>query len=447
MLTYGFTVKKQMENILSKSEISKISVTKWWEPFVSVFLLIGAFSLLYKTDISNTFLVVAIMLALSVFMIVCELAKRGIPRKGNTPIKEVFYNSFIKYLGVVFGMFLILFMYWMIPEYQILKYLNPINEAKFFIFTLVLVCAGPMIFLSEYFLGHKNDGTYNMGLFVTLQTEKVDWKSFRDGILEWLIRLIFLTLNFTSAVKLMGTYRSNPAYFLDHSFLNAVFVLESLIFFIILIVILPGYLFSWRLIGTDTKKIDSTWFAWIVLLICYQPFVGPVFQTTFKYVPEVALVTNGSILSYYFSGIPILLYVIGFAIILFALIHLWAEAIIGIRSSNISNKGIITNGPFLFTKHPVYLSKIFGWFLISLPFFNALTALESFRLGLAFLVICAIYVGRSVSEERLLATDPTYVKYALYMDKYATFAFIGKIFPFMSFAWRYNYWQKNNMLK
>jgi protein-S-isoprenylcysteine O-methyltransferase Ste14 len=429
-----------------KNEISKISVAKWWEPLASVLILVAVFFTLYKTNISNTFLVVVIMLVLSLFMVACELLKREVPERREIPLKEVLKNTSVKYLGVVFGMFLILFMYWFIPEYQILKYLNPINEAKEFIFILVLICAFPMIFLSEYVLGHKNDGTYNMGLFVTLQIEKIKWRVFRDGILEWLIRLIFLTLNFTSAVKYMEMYRGYPTFFTNLDFLNATLALESIIFFIILIVILPGYLFSWRLIGTDTKKIDSTWFAWTLLLVCYQPFVGPVFQTTFKYVPEVSLGLGDSVIAYYFSGIPIMLYLIGTGIILAALVHLWGEAIIGIRSSNISNKGIITNGPFTFTKHPVYLSKVVGWFLISLPFFNSSSPLESFRLGLAFLVICAIYAGRSLSEEKLLATDPDYVKYALHMDKHATFAFVGRIFPFMSFAWRLNYWRIHNKL-
>ena len=120
------------------------------------------------------------------------------------------------------------------------------------------------------------------------------------------------------------------------------------------------------------------------------------------------------------------------------------EAIVGIRSSNLANRGIVTNGPFAYTKHSVYVSKFIVWFLIALPFFNGATVLESLQLGLAFLAVMGIYLNRTLSEERILAADADYRKYAYYMDKHSLFAWVGKIFPVMTFEWRYNYWKKQN---
>lgn len=435
-----------------QNEIPKKSVAKWYDPFISVALLIATFFWLYKTNISDTYLVIYITLVLAVWMTTRELlTSHNLVSTSPRNFKEVLIKSFVKYLGVVFGMILILFMYWLIPEYQLVKYLEPINEAKFFVIMLVLILAFPMIFLSEYLLGHKDDGTYNMGLFATLQLEKINWKIFRDGILEWLIRLIFLTLNFTSAVKYIGDYRLDPLFVTKLNFTNFVISIEPIIFLIILIVILPGYLFSWRIINNDTKKIDSSWFAWSFLLICYQPFIGTIFNTTFKYTSELPATVGAPVWVYLttstFTSLYILQLILGTLILISFLMHLWGEAILGIRSSNISNKGIITNGPFRITKHPVYLFKIFAWFLISLPFFNALTALESLRLGLAFLFICAIYIGRCISEERLLASDKNYVEYALWMDNNSYFKFVGKLFPVMTFKWRYNYWKNAGQIK
>lgn len=129
-----------------------------------------------------------------------------------------------------------------------------------------------------------------------------------------------------------------------------------------------------------------------------------------------------------------------------ALVHLWAEALLGIRSANLSSRGVITTGPFHLTKHPVYVSKCIQWGFIYLPVLNAFGVLGALQSGLLFLVVCAIFAGRALAEEKLLAEDENYVKYALFMDEKSIFAFVGRTFPFMSFNWRYEYWKKNGYL-
>jgi protein-S-isoprenylcysteine O-methyltransferase Ste14 len=123
------------------------------------------------------------------------------------------------------------------------------------------------------------------------------------------------------------------------------------------------------------------------------------------------------------------------------------EAIVGIRAANISMRGIITTGPFAFTRHPIYVSKCFQWALLYFPVLNAVGVVNPIQSGILFLLVCAIYVGRALGEERLLSTDANYVKYALYMDNHSMFAWVGRRFPIMSYKWRYDYWTKNNMLQ
>jgi protein-S-isoprenylcysteine O-methyltransferase Ste14 len=40
----------------------------------------------------------------------------------------------------------------------------------------------------------------------------------------------------------------------------------------------------------------------------------------------------------------------------------------GIRFSNLTHRGIITNGPYRYTRHPAYISKNLSWWLIAIPF-------------------------------------------------------------------------------
>lgn len=433
-------------------KIQNLSVAKWYDPFISVGIVLGSFFYLRFSSLSNTEIILVIVFFTTVYMFLIESLRSSWLKKGfeynadKRTVKEIFKTSLIKYVGVLFGITLMFFMYWLIPEYQNLKYLNPINEARYMFLILFLPVSFLLIFITEYILGNKEDGTYQMGKFVLLKLDSIDWVKFKDGLFEWLIRLVFLTLNFTSCVSLVNNFREPSDLLFNRGFGWAVITIESFILLVIMLTILPGYLFSSRLINTHVKKIDTTWFAWTVTLICYQPFIQPIFGNILKYGPPTSVHNGLAVWISVTQSIPPIFYFVGGSIVFFALIHLWAEAILGIRSSNLTNRGIITNGPFSFTKHPVYVSKCFGWAFISLPFLNHLTFLDSFRLGLLFLGVCMIYVGRSLAEERVLATDELYVKYALLMDEKGMFAFVGRLVPCMSFAWRLKYWEKKGYI-
>ena len=99
----------------------------------------------------------------------------------------------------------------------------------------------------------------------------------------------------------------------------------------------------------------------------------------------------------------------------------------GIRFSNLTHRGIITSGPYRWTKHPAYISKNISWWLISIPFLppdgSVLTALKlSVMLGLVNL----IYYLRAVTEERHLMQDPVYREYSEYIRQHGLFSFLRK---------------------
>lgn len=103
----------------------------------------------------------------------------------------------------------------------------------------------------------------------------------------------------------------------------------------------------------------------------------------------------------------------------------WTAASFGIRFSNLTNRGIITSGPYRFTKHPAYVSKNISWWLISIPFLSAdgsaFTALQ-LCLGLAGInLICLL---RAKTEERHLSQDPAYRAYAAYIRDHGIFRWI-----------------------
>jgi protein-S-isoprenylcysteine O-methyltransferase Ste14 len=44
-------------------------------------------------------------------------------------------------------------------------------------------------------------------------------------------------------------------------------------------------------------------------------------------------------------------------------IYAWATVAFGLRFSNLTYRGVLTNGPYAFTRHPAYLSKNAFWWM------------------------------------------------------------------------------------
>ena len=58
-------------------------------------------------------------------------------------------------------------------------------------------------------------------------------------------------------------------------------------------------------------------------------------------------------------------------IILFELIYLLATFAFGVRFSNLTHRGILTNGPYRYTKHPAYIAKNISWWMIDAALHSA----------------------------------------------------------------------------
>jgi hypothetical protein len=126
-------------------------------------------------------------------------------------------------------------------------------------------------------------------------------------------------------------------------------------------------------------------------------------------------------------------------------IHLWCDACFGLRFSNLTNRGIITNGCYRFCKHPAYVVKNIRWLLYYVPFASG--GLEGLRLSLLLMGVHLIYIVRSYAEERMLSHDPTYQAYGLWMDRRGWFAWLGRRIPFFRYEYRLNRWRSQGIIQ
>jgi steroid 5-alpha reductase family enzyme len=155
---------------------------------------------------------------------------------------------------------------------------------------------------------------------------------------------------------------------------------------------LGGYASESRWLGNKTRSVEPTALGWVACIFCYPPF-NNVLGT---YLP----LDNGPA---HFAGEDIHLVFKAATVLLFS-IYASATVAFGWKFSNLTNRGIVSRGPYRFVRHPAYLCKCSAWWLEHIP---TLTLAKAFFLTL----LCGVYALRAWTEERHLSKDPDYVAY------------------------------------
>jgi len=111
-------------------------------------------------------------------------------------------------------------------------------------------------------------------------------------------------------------------------------------------------------------------------------------------------------------------WMLGGVLVLLTGIYAWATVAFGLRFSNLTHRGILTHGPYRWTRHPAYLSKNLFWWFSSLPFLSMSGSLTDVVRNCALLgVTNAVYYWRARTEEAHLGTDADYVAYRAWMER------------------------------
>jgi len=168
-----------------------------------------------------------------------------------------------------------------------------------------------------------------------------------------------------------------------------------------------GYLLTLRVLDAHIRSANPHGDGWVAALICYPPFV---------------LMGAGGVLDYHsgtaewsvwMAGHPILLWAWGAWLVALTGVYAWATVAFGLRFSNLTYRGVITHGPYRWTRHPAYLAKNLFWWSSTLPFLVVGGSLvEGLRNCAMLAMVSAVYYWRAKTEERhLLAEDAGYRVY------------------------------------
>jgi Isoprenylcysteine carboxyl methyltransferase (ICMT) family len=174
-----------------------------------------------------------------------------------------------------------------------------------------------------------------------------------------------------------------------------------------------GYLLTMKPLDAHIRSATPYAAGWTAALICYPPFglMNPGGPLDYQ--------SNDNQWIFWLQGHPLLLGLVGTLLVLLTAIYAWATVAFGLRFSNLTDRGILTHGPYAFTKHPAYLSKNLFWWLSSLPFLmNSDNPIDAIRNTALLAVVSGIYYWRAKTEEWHLGADPAYRAYANWMAKY-----------------------------
>ncbi len=172
-----------------------------------------------------------------------------------------------------------------------------------------------------------------------------------------------------------------------------------------------GYILTMRPLDAHIRSANPYAAGWLAALMCYPPF---------------QIMVNGGPLDYHLGAHdwtvwlwswPNLQILLGAGLIFLTAWYAWATVAFGLRFSNLTHRGILTHGPYRWTRHPAYLSKNLFWWASGLPFFCSEGFVEGVRNTLIMALVSGVYYWRAKTEERHLMADPAYRAYAEWMDR------------------------------
>lgn len=363
--------------------------------------------------------------ATAVPMIIWEIAVEKVHRRPTTGLdfskpasgQAGYRRVAVKLFGLsvtwtAVGLFYWLFRSYDSPTYH--AYLDLISALA----PLLFLLAVPYFFFMDRYAVDPEDSYWHTGQLFLGRFEKVRHDVVIDHFLGWTIKAFFLAF-MVSILPYALQQSTNPGDF-DLSTDIGAFVMwcVQLLFLFDVCFGTVGYIFTFKVLDTHIRSANPYLAGWIWALMCYPPFI---------------LMGDGGPLQYHdgrswidwLGGNDVLMWIWGGALIFLTAVYAWATVIFGLRFSNLTHRGIITNGPYRYLKHPAYVSKNIYWWVMYMPFLSMAGTAAALQNCALLLLINVIYFMRAKTEEKHLSSDPAYQEYTAWMGSNGPFRWAG----------------------
>ena len=309
--------------------------------------------------------------------------------------------------AIIGGLYFLARWYW---EGQYLFAMRVIGWAAIPLFLLSV----PYVLWIDRVMVSPRDHTWHFGAML-LGRENYDGELVKKHWRSWIIKGFFsafmisiLPPGFAAVVETPYALILNDPVRLGVALFEILFVIDVQIGTV-------GYLLTMRPLDAHIRSGNPFLGGWVAALICYPPMVyafmgqGGMFQ--YEY--------NTAGWGYWLQGQGALLWVWAAWLVFLTAIYAWATMAFGIRFSNLTYRGVLTNGPYRYTRHPAYVSKNLFWWFSAMPFLvTSDSTLDAVRNTVFLGVVSGIYYWRARTEEaHLLLEDPKYREYYDWMQE------------------------------
>ena len=232
-------------------------------------------------------------------------------------------------------------------------------------------------------------------------------------MLVWLTNhVVNMTNNLANSFENIALVSTDFLSFFNTHFFWTAF---SLILFVDVLFFTLGYLVETPFFKNTIKSVEPTIIGWAVVILCYPPFNTMTSNFISWYSTDFPSFAN-----------PAVHITLNIVILILMAIYASASWALWLKASNLTNRGIVTTGPYKYVRHPAYICKNVAWLIGGIPMIYV--AASSNELSLVSVCIwlgswAYIYYLRAITEENHLSTDPDYIAY----KKQVPYKFIPKV--------------------
>lgn len=277
----------------------------------------------------------------------------------------------------------------------------------------LLVASIPYVLWLDRRMVEPRDGAYAFGQWlIGGAAGKADKAEVANHLRAWAVKGFFLAFmlsivpaNFSNVVQW------KPADVIANPVNLANFLIVAM-FLIDVAFATVGYMLTMKPLDAHIRTANPYMSGWVAALICYPPFVlmgggGPLdyHQNTADW-------------SYWLSDTNVGQWIVGTVLVALTGVYAWATVAFGLRFSNLTHRGILTHGPYRWTRHPAYLSKNLFWWCSTIPFLTTSGSLvDVARNTILLALVSGVYYWRAKTEEKHLGADPAYRAYSEWMER------------------------------
>jgi protein-S-isoprenylcysteine O-methyltransferase Ste14 len=310
-----------------------------------------------------------------------------------------------KWLGLHATLAAVAAVYWVLAEYRSSLY-APFFTVAGTLLPVFSLLAVPYIAWVDARMASPQDVYWQLGDALLGGRHPIDRTALGQHTLAWAVKGFFLPLMFGYATRNVVSLATGQGLLQGTPDFTRVFDWAfTTLYFIDVVWGAVGYLWSLRLTDSHVRSTEPSALGWVVAMMCYEPISRGLWPAWFAY-------DAGRPWGHWLAASPLLYQAWGTLILLLTAVYAWATVSFGLRFSNLTHRGIITNGPYRWVRHPAYLAKNLSWWLISMPFMVAGNPAHNLRLCAMLLLVNGLYALRARTEERHLLQDPVYQAYA-----------------------------------